>query len=124
MKKRQIQLSTNDATNKKNLGNFDTFDTQTVTGALEYIIKSAKDKWNCPILIYTNPYFENISYKKMVERTQELAEKWEVDLLDFYNNPEYKDQKGLYMADEIHPTRAGYLEKWLPKFENKLIHML
>lgn len=42
----------------------------------------------------------------------------------FYNNPEYKDQKGLYMADEIHPTRAGYLEKWLPKFENKLIHML
>lgn len=119
-----LQLSTNDATNKNNLGNFDTFDTQTVTGALEYIIKSAKDKWNCPILIYTNPYFENISYKKMVERTQELAEKWEVDLLDFYNNPEYKDQKGLYMADEIHPTRAGYLEKWLPKFENKLIHML
>ncbi len=119
-----LQLSTNDATNKKNLGNFDTFDTQTVTGALEYIIKSAKDKWNCPILIYTNSYFENISYKKLVERTQKLAEKWEIDLLDFYNNPEYKDQKGLYMADEIHPTRAGYLEKWLPKFENKLIHML
>lgn len=28
------------------------------------------------------------------------------------------------MADEIHPTRAGYLEKWLPVFENKLTEIL
>nr|MDF9461664.1 SGNH/GDSL hydrolase family protein [Lactobacillus amylovorus] len=30
----------------------------------------------------------------------------------------------LYMADEIHPTRAGYLEKWMPLFEEQLNNLL
>lgn len=119
-----LQLSTNDATHNQKLGEIDTFDTQTITGAIEYIIKSAKEKWHCPILIYTNPYFDNVLYKKMVERTHELAKKWNVSVLDFYNDPDIQNQDDLYMADEIHPTRAGYLEKWLPKFEAKLIDIL
>jgi GDSL-like protein len=28
------------------------------------------------------------------------------------------------MADEIHPTRAGYLKKWLPLFEEKITEIL
>lgn len=122
-----LQLSTNDARTGKKLGEIssdDKFDTQTIIGAIEYIISEAKKKWSCPILIYTNPYFENSLYKQMVDSTLELAKKWNVEVLDLYHDPDFKNQDSLYMADEIHPTRAGYLEKWLPKFEDKLINIL
>lgn len=122
-----LQLSTNDARTDKKLGTIsknNNFDTQTIIGSMEYIISAAKKKWNCPILIYTNPYFENRLYKQMVNSAHELAKKWNVQVLDLYNDSDFKDQDSLYMADEIHPTRAGYLEKWLPIFEKKLAEML
>lgn len=122
-----IQLSTNDASTNQRLGNNSgnsEFDTQTIIGALEYIINKAQNVWHCPVLIYTNPYFENDLYKQMVKMTFELKQKWNIEILDFYNNPDFKKQSSLYMADEIHPTRAGYLEKWLPVFEDKLNEIL
>lgn len=122
-----LQLSTNDALKNKEIGKISTnddFDTQTITGALEYIISKAQKVWHCPILIYTNPYFENSLYSQMVKRSHELVEKYDIQILDLYNDPNFKNQDKLYMADEIHPTRAGYKEKWLPKFENKLINIL
>ena len=122
-----LQLSTNDANTNQKLGEIssdDTFDTQTIIGAIEYIINEAQKKWNCPILIYTNPYFENVLYGQMVDGTLELAKKYDVQVLDLYHNPDFKKQDSLYMADEIHPTRAGYLEKWLPLFEEQISNLL
>ncbi|WP_297949917.1 SGNH/GDSL hydrolase family protein [uncultured Lactobacillus sp.] len=121
-----LQLSTNDANQGKKLGEMATkdFDTQTITGALEYIISTAQAKWHCPILIYTNPYFTNPLYKQMVERAHELVQKYQIELLDLYNHSDFQKQSDLYMADEIHPTRADYLKKWLPLFEEKLSQIL
>ena len=120
-----LQLSTNDATLGNKLGKIsnDNYDTQTIIGALVYIISKAKQNWDCPILIYTSPNFDNPLYAQMVQAAHELAKKWEVEVLDLFNDPNFKDQDDLYMADEIHPTRAGYELKWLPVFEKKLIEM-
>lgn len=121
-----LQLSTNDARTEKKLGALSSagnYDTQTIIGALEYIISQAQAKWHCPVLLYTNPYFANHLYQQMVEASLQLADKWGIEVLDLYHDPSFKKQDSLYMADEIHPTRAGYLEKWLPLFEEKLTQM-
>lgn len=60
----------------------------------------------------------------MVKRTQELAEKDGFEILDMYNDPAFRQQDSLYMADPIHPTRAGYQQKWLPLFEKELTKIL
>lgn len=119
-----LQLSTNDATTQQSLGQIatsDYYNVKTITGALEFIISQAKTIWHCPILLYTNPDFDNTLYSKMVKMAIELANKYQISILYFYhmNNVKAKDQD-LYMADSIHPTRAGYLEKWTPAFEQKL----
>ncbi|RVU71618.1 MULTISPECIES: SGNH/GDSL hydrolase family protein [Lactobacillus] len=123
-----LQLSTNDTKRgSQQLGELSQdgkFDTKTITGALEYIVSKAQATWHCPIVIYTNPYFENDLYSKMVDRAQEIVQKYGLELIDLYHNPDFKDQDSLYMADEIHPTRAGYREKWLPVFEEKLTKIL
>lgn len=121
-----LQLSTNDANQNKKLGKItnQNFDTKTITGALEYMISTAQARWKCPILIYTNPYFANPLYKQMVERVHELAQKCHIEILDLYDHPDFQHQDALYMADEIHPTRAGYLKKWLPLFEEKITEIL
>lgn len=122
-----LQLSTNDATKNKPLGQIasdDNFDTETITGAIEYIVSSVQKVWQCPILLFTNPYFDNDLYAKMVQRAHELAPKYHFELLDLFNNPDFQKQNSLYMADPIHPTRAGYQQKWLPLFEEKLTKIL
>ena len=121
------QLSTNDASQNKPLGsisqstNLDDFDTSTIYGAMEYIICYAKQTWKCPISFYTNTYYENDNYKKMVKALYELKDKWGIGIIDLYNNEEMKSVSesdySKYMADNIHPTSAGYLEWWTPVFE-------
>ena len=62
------QLSTNDASQKKELGkiieskNLNDFDTKTIAGAIEYIICYSKEKWNCPVIFYTNPRYDSDLY--------------------------------------------------------------
>ncbi|WP_281829072.1 MULTISPECIES: SGNH/GDSL hydrolase family protein [Lactobacillus] len=122
-----LQLSTNDATKDKPLGQIvenENFDTKTITGALEFIIANAQKKWHCPVLLYTNPPFDNPLYQKMVDRALTLQKKYHFELLDLYHDPAFQKQDVLYKADPIHPTRAGYQLKWLPKFEEKLTKML
>ena len=121
------QLSTNDASQNKPLGsisqsqNLEDFDTSTIYGAMEYIICYAKQTWKCPISFYTNTYYENDNYKKMVKALYELKDKWGIGIIDLYNNEEMKSVSesdySKYMADNIHPTSAGYLEWWTPVFE-------
>lgn len=124
------QLSTNDATKEKPLGeisdSFDIkdFDTQTVAGAIEYIISYAKETWNCPIVFYTQAKYDSEYYGKMVDLLLELQKKWDIIVIDFWNDEEINnisdEQQKLYLIDHIHPTKAGYRDWWLPKIQRSL----
>lgn len=123
------QLSTNDATQKKPLGTVSAsgaqeFDISTVCGAVEHIITYVRETWNCPVVFYTNAYYDSEEYAAMVEALYEIAEKYDIGIIDLYTDRAFNDideaQRALYMADSIHPTKAGYLEWWTPVFENKL----
>lgn len=124
------QLSTNDATQKKPLGTVGTstslsdFDTHTVAGAMEYIIAYAKEKWDCPVMFYTNPQYDSKEYGEMVALLTEIQQKWDIGVIDMWNDEAFnkisEEEHSLYMADSIHPTKAGYLEWWLPYLENEI----
>lgn len=126
------QLSTNDASQKKPLGEvtdserMEDFDTDTVAGAMKYIIAYAKDKWDCPVVFYTNPKYDSDEYAAMVELLYEIRDKWGIGVIDLWTElPEItEEERALYMADAIHPTRAGYLEWWTPVMEKDIIEMM
>ena len=127
------QLSTNDTRYPDDLGiimpdfitGADAFDISTTFGAMEYILSKVKETWGCPVYFYTNPYYSNAVYPQMVEGLRKIAEKWNVTVIDLYSDTQFneitKAERALYMADTIHPTKAGYREWWLPKFEAALI---
>lgn len=120
-----LQLSTNDAKKAPNLlGKIscsDQYDVKTITGAIEYILNYVRVCWHVPVFIYTNPCFDNELYAQMVNRLFELQTKWHFTIIDLYHNEEVPHgEASLYMADSIHPTRAGYQQKWLPIFEEAL----
>lgn len=128
------QLSTNDATMKKELGavsdsyEMEDFDTMTVAGAIEYIICYAKQTWNCPVIFYTGTKYDSEHYGKMVDLLWEIQAKWDIGIIDLWNDAEMnavsaEDYK-LYMVNGIHPSRAGYREWWVPKFEAYLTEYL
>ena len=128
------QLSTNDATMKLPLGeicdstDLSDFDTGTVTGAMEYIIRYAQDTWSCPVVFYTGSRYDSAEYAAMVSRLYELQNKWGVGIIDLYTDEAFndidKEAYDLYMFDPIHPTKAGYAEWWMPKMESELIRIL
>ncbi len=126
-----VQLSTNDATNNKPLGelsdSFDMndFDTATIYGAMEYIIAYAQETWGCPVLFYSGSYYESEAYGNMVQALLNVQEKWGIDIIDLWNNEEMTaiygtDLYNSYMADTIHPNKTGYVEWWGPEFEKVL----
>lgn len=118
------QLSTNDATKNKPLGNIsesrdlNDFDTHTIIGAMEYIIAYAYSTWGCPVLFYTGTKYDSENYQAMVDALLELKEKWDIGVIDLWNNEALNDVSAedydLYMCDKIHPTKVGYREWWLP----------
>lgn len=128
------QLSTNDATQGKPLGTVgdgfeaEGFDTHTIAGAIEYIIAYAKATWNCPVIFYTNPQYDSEEYARMVALLGEIAEKWEIGVIDLWHNEAVNSLDGeqlkIYMNDSIHPTRAGYRELWAPIFREYLEKVL
>ena len=128
------QLSTNDATKGKPLGeisdNYElsAFDTSTVTGAMEYIICYAKETWNCQVVFYTGSRYESDEYSAMVKRVLELEEKWGIKVLDLWNDDAFNnitaEERELYMYDDIHPTKAGYRDWWCPEMERQLLEYL
>ncbi len=127
------QLSTNDTRNVDAYGivmpNFitasDAFDVNTTFGAIEYIIATAKETWDCPVYFYTNPPYGKPDYDKMVQGLYQIAEKWGITVIDLYADEAFNDitpeQRSLYMDDTIHPTKAGYREWWLPKFAEAIL---
>ena len=123
-----VQLSTNDATKKTDLGKVSgrgkEHDTKTVCGAIEYIIEYAEKTWNCPVVFYTNAYFESEEYAAMVQALKQIQEQYGIGVIDLYTDKEFNDiteeERELYMADKIHPTQAGYLKWWTPQMEEYL----
>lgn len=112
------QLSTNDATMKKELGTVsdsyevEDFDTLAVAGAIEYIICYARQTWDCPVFFYTGTKYDNEHYGQMVDLLWEIQAKWDIGIIDLWNDEEMnavgaEDYK-LYMVNGIHPSRAGY----------------
>lgn len=128
------QLSTNDASQKKELGkiieskNLNDFDTKTVAGAIEYIICYAKEKWNCSVIFYTSPRYNSERYQSMVDTLKAAQEKWGISVIDMWNddnlNAALSADMNLYMADKIHPTKAGYREIWTPFMEREIFAVM
>ena len=128
------QLSTNDATKEMPLGEIsvgfdvDGFDTQTVAGAIEYIIAYVKETWNCPVVFYTQAKYDSEHYAKMVDILLKIQKKWNITVIDLWNNDEINsitdEEREIYLVDHIHPTKAGYKEWWLPEFQKCLYKVL
>ena len=97
-----VQLSTNDAKGACEIGeinnNFSDFDETTTMGALQVIIVYAKETWGARSLVIGGSYFEDEmtysggqnaeTYLEMIEKCQELDEKWGDDFsfLDLWHN--------------------------------------
>ena len=85
------QLSTNDATQMKELGeacrtyDMDDFDTLTVAGAIEYIIAYARKTWKCPVAFYTSPRYDSARYAAMVGLLQTIRRKWDIALIEHHS---------------------------------------
>lgn len=128
------QLSTNDVTRNKKLGKINDsfrladFDTSTITGSIEFIICYVKEIWNCPILFYTNAYYDSELYSDMVKILYEIKNKWSIGIIDLWNNEKFnnisKNTYESYMSDSIHPTKAGYLLWWTSEMEHQIIEYI
>ncbi len=126
------QLSTNDIKYPESFGtvtdtdrrSVEDFDRTTTFGAVEYIIVKARETWDCPVVFYTNSDFHNENYETMLELLDQVAEKWDIEVIDLYRDETFngisEEDKDLYMSDTTHPTKAGYRDWWTPKFEEKL----
>lgn len=127
------QLSTNDTRYADSYGlmmpsfitGADAFDTGTTLGAIEYIIAAVKETWDCPVYFYISPPYSNANYEKLVESFMPVAEKWNVKVIDMFHDADFNAitdaERAVYMDDAIHPTKAGYREWWLKKFETVLL---
>ena len=122
------QLSTNDATRKRPLGEIGDGDTKTVTGAIEFIARYVKETWECPVLFFTGSRYDSPAYAAMVERLKDLSEIKDIGILDLWTDRAFNgisatDRK-LFMMDPIHPTKAGYRGWWGPELERQLCRYL
>ena len=124
------QLSTNDATQQKPIGRIsdEPYDTATIAGAIQEVVAYAKDTWNCPVVFYTGTRYDSDLYGEMVHLLAKIAEKMGIKVIDLWNNEEMstvtEEEYDLYMADGIHPTKAGYLLWWSPKIEKGLLEAI
>ncbi len=128
------QLSTNDAALKKPLGSISegkdiaSFDVNTIAGAIEYIIAYAIEKWNCPVAFYTGTKFDSELYAQMVLLLKKIAEKWDINLIDLWDDLPVdsisSEDYAKYMSDPVHPTLTGYKEWWGPYIESSIKEMM
>ena len=97
---------------------------KTVCGAIEFIISYVRETWECPVVFYTNSHYESETYASMVAALKEIRQVYGIGVIDLYTDEAFNDVSEdayrLYMADNIHPTRAGYLLWWTPKIEEEL----
>lgn len=130
------QLSTNDASKNIELGEIsgtdgsypDILDTETVTGAIEFIITYAQETWDCPVVFFTGSHYSGERYDAMVRRLKELQTKYGIGVIDLWTGEDFNcisdEKRALYMSDDIHPTMAGYRDWWGPEIEKQLLYYL
>ncbi len=115
-----VQLSTNDMWQNKPLGNLKDSSPHTICGAINFIIDYIKETYKVSPIFYTNPYFKNEGYLKMVNVLKEISKLKDIRIINMFDDEEFsnicKTSHDLYMADDIHPTMAGYLKWWTPYF--------
>lgn len=120
------QLSSNDVRLKQEFGVIkeSDYDTKTICGAIQYIAKYARDVLKCPVIFYTCPYFDKERYQKLVSILNEIATKMKFSVIDMYNDKNFNnisaETYALYMADPVHPTKAGYYYWLTPYIESHL----
>ena len=114
-----VQLSTNDATKGY------------TTGQVEIAIRNIVDVisyYGCPILFYTNPYYNKPAYQLMVSLLDSLKDELGIHVLDMWNdnaiNMMNAEERSKYMIDEIHPTELGYKELMACRFERAILEMI
>ena len=128
------QLSTNDASQDLPLGTMSdsvepsAFDTHTVAGAIESIIAYAKTTWQAPVIFFTNTRYDSPRYGQMVDLLLQIQKKWDIGVIDLWHDPEMnavsEADRARYMADDVHPSRAGSREWWTPVIERRLSQLL
>ncbi len=119
------------------------FDRATTMGGVEYIIAYVIETWDCPVYFYSGSYFgdpgtgnrtnanpSGTNYSKLIDDVKIAVEKWqslgyEVDVIDMFNDKDFNGQVSddyykWCTNDPIHPKRAGYLNWWMPYFEQYL----
>ena len=139
------QLSLNDSVNGIEIGTLPTVDfsdltddslrilynnATTVAGAIAYIDAFARYYWpDCQVVFFTvrnNGY--NNQYANMRDKLFEAQGKYNnFKIIDMWSRADLTNVTGslslfrLYMADNNHPKKAGYLYQWTPIFESSLI---
>lgn len=121
------------------------FDRSTTIGGIEFIIAYVIETWDCPVYFYSGSYFgdngsgetrtngnpSGTNYAKLVDEVKAVVAKWQdagynVDVIDMFNDEDFNAQVSddyykWCTSDAIHPKRAGYLNWWMPYFEQYLI---
>lgn len=122
------QLSTNDFSKFKTIGNVNDADTKTVCGAINHIVDYVRKTWGCTVVFYSCHNFHEDRYAEMVNDLLQIAQKKNFYVIDLYNDKQFNDitdqQRSLYMADNMHPTKAGYLLWWTPTMEKHLYEIV
>lgn len=101
----------------------ESLDTTTTIGAMEYIAGYVRQTWNCPVMFFTSPKYENNDkYGALVQAVWQMKDKWGANRACawFLLNTDI-DEIDEYMADSEHPTGKGYLEWLTPFVEEKLV---
>lgn len=128
------QLSTNDNRHGKQLGTKTpmdqraNFNLNTTLGAIEEICHYVETNLHCPLVFYTCLQDDpQDRYQKLIQELVSLQAKWHFDIIDLFNNRTVLRQTAddpNAMFDDIHPTQEGYLNIWLPVFEQELTRIL
>ncbi len=122
------QLSTNDASRNMPTGTVSDHTPDTICGAINFIAAYVKDTFGCPLVFYTNPYYENERYKAMTKLLSDMAEANKFTVIDLYNDKSFNnitpEERREFMADDIHPTLKGYERWWTPIFAKRLSEIL
>lgn len=113
------QLSTNDASRNMPIGEVGDDSPETICGAINFIAAYVKNTFGCPLVFYTNPYYENERYKAMVSALLEISRKRNFIVIDLFDDFTLRSaiaaDRAELMADDIHPTLKGY-ERLTPIF--------
>ncbi|MBQ9323520.1 MAG: SGNH/GDSL hydrolase family protein, partial [Clostridia bacterium] len=107
------QLSTNDATKKLPLDD--------VRSATKEIIDYVKKTWNCPMVFYTNPEYDDANYAAMVDMLKDLAKTEDIQIVDLWDDEvaNLAENKSHTKLVGVHPTKKGY-QVWAPIIEEGL----